>query len=112
MPEQSILGPEAPLWSETLEDIDDIEFMAFPRMAGIAEIGWSPAAGRSWQEYRPRLAQQGPRWDSHVGELLPVPRGGLAVGGQAARSAATWVSTCAKAAGSCAPETPYLPSKT
>ena len=62
MPEQSILGPEAPLWSETLEDIDDIEFMAFPRMAGIAEIGWSrrtavlggvPAAARA----------QGPRWD-------------------------------------------------
>ena len=50
---------EAPLWTETLEDIDDIEFMAFPRMAGIAEIGWSPADGRSWQEYRPRLAQQG-----------------------------------------------------
>jgi hexosaminidase len=64
MPESSILGPEAPLWSETLEDIDDIEFMAFPRMAGIAEIGWSPADGRSWQEYRPRLAQQGPRWDN------------------------------------------------
>ncbi|MGH3986865.1 MAG: beta-N-acetylhexosaminidase, partial [Pseudonocardiaceae bacterium] len=46
LPEQSVLGPEAPLWSETLEDIDDIEYMAFPRMAGIAEIGWSPAAGR------------------------------------------------------------------
>ena len=64
MPEESILGPEAPLWSETLENIDHVEFMAFPRMAGIAEIGWSPAGGRSWQEYRPRLAQQGPRWDA------------------------------------------------
>jgi hexosaminidase len=63
LPQQAILGPEAPLWSETLEDIDDIEFMAFPRMAGVAEIGWSPSDGRSWQEYRPRLAQQGPRWD-------------------------------------------------
>jgi hexosaminidase len=63
LPEQAVLGPEAPLWSETLEDIDDIEFMAFPRMAGVAEIGWSPSDGRSWQEYRPRLAQQGPRWD-------------------------------------------------
>ena len=63
LPERAVLGPEAPLWSETLEDIDDIEFMAFPRMAGIAEIGWSPADGRSWQQYRPRLAEQGPRWD-------------------------------------------------
>jgi N-acetyl-beta-hexosaminidase len=37
------------------EDIDDIEFIAFPRMADIAEISWSPAGGRSWQEVRPRL---------------------------------------------------------
>ena len=37
--------------------------MAFPRLAGVAELGWSPAGGRSWQEYRPRLAHQGPRWD-------------------------------------------------
>ncbi len=63
VPESSVLGPEAPLWSETLEDINDIEFMAFPRMAGIAELGWSPAQGRSWDEYKKRLGAQGPRWD-------------------------------------------------
>ncbi|HET6626541.1 MAG TPA: beta-N-acetylhexosaminidase [Nocardioidaceae bacterium] len=63
VPEESILGPEAPLWSETLENIDDVEFMAFPRMPGIAELGWSPAEGRSWDEYQQRLGAQGPRWD-------------------------------------------------
>ncbi len=62
VPESSVLGPEAPLWSETLEDINDIEFMAFPRMAGIAELGWS-AQGRSWDEYKQRLGAHGPRWD-------------------------------------------------
>ena len=41
VPEQSVPGPEAPPWRETLEDIDDVESMAFPRMAGIAELGWS-----------------------------------------------------------------------
>ena len=61
--EGDVLGVEGPLWSETLEDIDDIEFMAFPRLPSIAEIGWSPAAGRSWAEYRTRLAAHGPRWD-------------------------------------------------
>jgi hexosaminidase len=40
----------------------DIEYMAWPRMAGIAEIGWTPKAERSWSTYRPRLAQQAPRW--------------------------------------------------
>jgi hexosaminidase len=34
----------------------DIQFMAFPRLPGYAEIGWSPATGRAWDEYRHRLA--------------------------------------------------------
>jgi hypothetical protein len=47
-----------------IEDIEDIEFMAFPRLPGIAEIGWSPRRGRGWREYRRRLAAQGPRWEA------------------------------------------------
>jgi hexosaminidase len=60
--EQSVAGVEAPLWSETLTTSDHIEFMAFPRLAGIAEIGWSPRATHDWTSYRERLALQGPRW--------------------------------------------------
>jgi hexosaminidase len=62
--EADVIGVESALWSETLEDTDDIEFMAFPRLPGIAEIGWSPIRGRAWDEYRLRLAAQGPRWDA------------------------------------------------
>ncbi len=62
--ESAILGVEAPLWSETLRTMADIEYMAFPRLSGIAEIGWSAAAGRSWDEYRLRLAAQGARWSA------------------------------------------------
>jgi hexosaminidase len=62
--EDHILGVEAPLWSETLRTIDDVETMAFPRLVGIAEIGWSPRAGRSWAEYRGRLASHGPRLEA------------------------------------------------
>ena len=61
VPESAILGVEAPLWSETLATIRDVEFMAFPRLAGVAEIGWT-TGDRSWDEYRVRLAQHGPRW--------------------------------------------------
>lgn len=61
-PTGSILGVEAPLWSETLHNLADIEYMAWPRMAGIAEIGWSPKAARDWNTYRTRLAQQAGRW--------------------------------------------------
>lgn len=58
---RGVLGVEAPLWSETLVTMADVEFMAFPRLIGIAEIGWSPAEGRGWDEYRRRLARQGER---------------------------------------------------
>lgn len=58
--DDSILGVEAPLWSETLETLRDVEYLAFPRILGIAEIGWSPA-GLSWEEYRLRLGMQGKR---------------------------------------------------
>jgi hexosaminidase len=60
--ESSILGVEAPLWSESLSEISDFEYMAYPRLAGVAEIGWSPAAARNWETYRLRLGAQAPRW--------------------------------------------------
>jgi len=59
--ESQVLGLEAPLWTETLATLADLEFMAFPRLCGHAEIGWSPAAGRSWSEYKARLGAHGPR---------------------------------------------------
>lgn len=60
--ENNIIGVEAPLWSETLTDLNDIEYMAFPRLAGEAEIGWSPVNNRNWEDYKERLVEQGLRW--------------------------------------------------
>jgi hexosaminidase len=60
--EASILGVEAPIWSETMATMRDVEYLAFPRLAGAAEIAWSPAAGRTWDEYRQRLGGQAQRW--------------------------------------------------
>jgi hexosaminidase len=59
--QDNILGVESPLWSETLTTMQDIEYMAFPRILGHAEIGWSPSSARSWDEYKGRLAKHGPR---------------------------------------------------
>ena len=36
-------------------------YLAFPRLAGYAEIAWSPPAGRTWDEYRTRIGTHGPR---------------------------------------------------
>jgi len=55
-----IVGLEAPLWTETIENFDDIAYMAFPRIIGHAEIGWSEASKRKWEEYSQRLSFHGP----------------------------------------------------
>ena len=57
-----MLGVEAPLWSETLANLRDAEFMAMPRLAAIAELGWSPRESRDWERFRVRLGGQAPRW--------------------------------------------------
>ncbi|MGP3637710.1 beta-N-acetylhexosaminidase [Streptomyces sp. 24-1644] len=61
VPEDSVLGVEAPLWTETLSNSGEIEQMAFPRLPGVAELGWSPAATHDWEAYKVRLGAQGPR---------------------------------------------------
>nr|BFF03797.1 hypothetical protein GCM10020241_54720 [Streptoalloteichus tenebrarius] len=63
LPESAVLGVEAPLWTETLTDLDEVSFMAFPRLPAVAELGWSPKVTRSWEGFRERLAAQGPRWE-------------------------------------------------
>ncbi len=62
--ENAIVGVEAPLWSETLATMSDVESMAFPRLAALAEIGWSPQASRNWEDFRVRLGGQAPRWQA------------------------------------------------
>src|SRR5262249_19843097 len=38
---KSVLGVEACLWTETIRTPADIDYMAFPRLPAIAELGWS-----------------------------------------------------------------------
>ncbi|HNP21119.1 MAG TPA: beta-N-acetylhexosaminidase [Panacibacter sp.] len=73
---ENILGVEGALWSETITKMDDIEYMVFPRLPGLAELAWSPAAGRSWDEYKVRLGNQAPRFkamgiDYYPSKLVP-----------------------------------------
>jgi N-acetyl-beta-hexosaminidase len=58
----AILGIEAPLWSETIVNIRDAEYLAFPRLAALADLAWSPAASHDWRAFRARLGEQAPRW--------------------------------------------------
>jgi hexosaminidase len=72
--ENVILGIEAPLWSETLQTMADIETMTFPRLPGYAEIGWSPHDSRDWETYRLRLAAHGPRLAARGVDFFQSPQ--------------------------------------
>jgi len=53
-----VLGVEAALWSETTETRADLDTMIFPRLAAVAEVGWS--AHVAWEDFAARLAAHGP----------------------------------------------------
>nr|WP_299167075.1 family 20 glycosylhydrolase [uncultured Allomuricauda sp.] len=57
---ESILGIEAPLWSETISNSEELEYLAFPRAIGYAELGWSTSENCNWEDYRERLVRQVP----------------------------------------------------
>lgn len=62
-PEGSIEGVECPLWSETIRTMEDLEFLAFPRLLSHAEIGWTQKDLRNWDDYKHRLAGHAIRMD-------------------------------------------------
>jgi hexosaminidase len=71
--EDALLGVEAPLWSETLRSLADVQSMTFPRLPAIAEIGWSARGSRDWESFRRRLAAFGPRWRRQGVAFHPSP---------------------------------------
>jgi len=57
----NIAGVEAPLWAETISTSREAEYLIYPRLQGYAEIGWTQAWMRNWDEYKTRLASHGRR---------------------------------------------------
>jgi hexosaminidase len=76
-----ILGVEAALWTETVPTIEDAEEMVFPRLAAVAEIGWSPApadtepveAARDLDGFVERVAALAEHWDAAGTRYRTVP---------------------------------------
>jgi hexosaminidase len=65
--DQNINGVEAAMWGETVVDLNDVDYMVFPRLAATAEVSWSPSASRTsvtspaYLDFVQRLAAQGGR---------------------------------------------------
>lgn len=77
----NILGIQAQLWSEYMPNPQHVEYMAFPRAASLAEIGWATTRATD-EDFFARLVQQGRRWDAaginhrSVGGAKPWQQGG------------------------------------
>ncbi|MEP7237064.1 MAG: beta-N-acetylhexosaminidase [Ferruginibacter sp.] len=50
-----ILGAQANLWAEYIENPSKVEYMLFPRITALSEVLWSPAAKRDWKDFERRL---------------------------------------------------------
>lgn len=50
-----ILGVQGQLWTEYMKDWKKVEYMAFPRMAALAEIAWLPKDMKNYEDFRQRL---------------------------------------------------------
>ena len=50
-----IIGVQGNVWAEYLKTPAGIDYMAYPRALALAEITWSPAEVRNWDDFRARL---------------------------------------------------------
>jgi hexosaminidase len=57
-----VLGLQANLWTEHMQTEERVQWMALPRAAALAEVAWSPAAHRNWQDFLERLVPQFARY--------------------------------------------------
>ena len=53
--EEYAIGVQGNMWTETTNDIDEVEYQLLPRMLALSEIGWLPAANKNWTSFYKRL---------------------------------------------------------
>ena len=51
-----VLGVQGCAWSEFIDDSPHLEYMVLPRLLAVAEMGWSPASCRDWEDFKRRLS--------------------------------------------------------
>lgn len=58
-----ILGGQANLWTEHIQQFSHVEYMAFPRVAALSEALWTPAASKSLNSFSRRIQVLMKRYD-------------------------------------------------
>ncbi|MBN8456276.1 MAG: family 20 glycosylhydrolase [Verrucomicrobia bacterium] len=71
-----VLGVQAQLWSEYFKTFKKVEYHAFPRIAALAEVAWTPLAAKNYENFRQRLTGVLKHYDAagiNRGELFVPP---------------------------------------
>lgn len=50
-----VLGPQVNLWTEYIDNYPKVEYMELPRMAALAEAGWTPQSMRDYRGFSDRM---------------------------------------------------------
>ncbi len=58
-----VLGAQANHWTEYMPVPEQVEYMAFPRLAALSEVLWSPRSARNWEQFTSRLPLQLKRYE-------------------------------------------------
>jgi hexosaminidase len=52
-----VLGAQGNVWTEYISTAAHLEYMVLPRMPALAEVLWTPAKNKNWEQFSERLQQ-------------------------------------------------------
>lgn len=56
--QEKYMGVQANFWTEWVENTPKLQYLLLPRLAAVAEAGWTPQAERSYPDFLKRLQQE------------------------------------------------------
>lgn len=59
-----IIGPQVNVWGEYIQTPEHFEYMAFPRLLAMAEVGWTQPSRKSFERFCRALDAEFPRLDA------------------------------------------------
>lgn len=61
--QEKYIGVQANFWTEWVENTPKLQYLLLPRLAAVAEAGWTPQAERSYPDFLKRLQQEPSYYD-------------------------------------------------
>lgn len=58
-----VLGAQANVWSEYMNNPKKVEYMIFPRLSALSEVLWSPKDKKNWDDFEKRMQLQFKRYN-------------------------------------------------